>query len=138
MGGADDVDAAKAAKASEAEKIPPQPLPPGARKPARPLQQQAQRPADRQQQQSGSSPEFQPKSRPGPASVTGKGDKPDHQMGEGSYEGTRDYQESVKGYLKTADVKSDAKAAKPSTPEEAEALKKAEREGLSHSKAPGQ
>lgn len=115
-----------------------QPLPPGARKPARPLQQQAQRPADRQQQQSGSSPEFQPKSRPGPASVTGKGDKPDHQMGEGSYEGTRDYQESVKGYLKTADVKSDAKAAKPSTPEEAEALKKAEREGLSHSKAPGQ
>jgi hypothetical protein len=65
-------------------------------------------------------------------------DKPEQQMGEGSYEGTRDYQENIKSYLDNADVKSDAEAAKPATPEEAKALKKAEDEALSHTKAPGQ
>ena len=59
------------------------------------------------------------------------------QIGEGSYEGTRDYDESLKSYLEKADVKADADAAKPASPQEAVELKKAEQEGISHSKAPG-
>lgn len=91
------------------------------------LQQQPPRAMDRQQQQSSGSREFQPKQSP----------VAKQQMGEGSYEGTRDYQESIQSYLETADVKADAKAARPTTPEEAADLKKAEQEGLSHSKAAG-
>ena len=72
------------------------------------------------------------------AQTPDKPGQPEQQMGEGSYEGTRDYQENIKTYLDQADVKSDAEAAKPHTPEEAEALKKAEEEGLSHTKSPGQ
>jgi hypothetical protein len=64
--------------------------------------------------------------------------QPTRQVGEGSYEASRDYGDSMKAYLETADVKADAEAAKPVSPEEAEQLKKAEQEGLSHSKAPGQ
>ncbi|NMM11653.1 MAG: hypothetical protein HHJ16_15440 [Polaromonas sp.] len=79
-------------------------------------------------QQSGSPREPQPNQSP-PAAT---------QMGEGSYEGTRDYDEGLKSYLETADVKADAEAAKPASPQEAVELKKAEQEGLSHSKAPGQ
>ena len=60
------------------------------------------------------------------------------QIGEGSYEGTRDYQESVKSYLEQADVAADAQAAHPANDSEAASLKQAEREGLSHSKARGQ
>jgi len=60
------------------------------------------------------------------------------QIGEGSYEATREYQKNIKSYLDRADVTSDAKAARPATPEEAADLKKAEQEGLSHSKSPGQ
>lgn len=60
------------------------------------------------------------------------------QMGEGSYEGSREYGESMKAYLETADVKADAQAAQPDSPEQAAELKKAEQDGLSHSKAPGQ
>ncbi|MEO6016083.1 MAG: hypothetical protein ABIP46_02425 [Polaromonas sp.] len=92
------------------------------------LQQQPQRAVDRQQQQSSGSREFQPKQSPAAQ----------QQMGEGSYEGTRDYQENIKSYLETADVKADAKAARPATPQEAAELKKAEQEGLSHSKASGE
>ena len=104
-----------------------------AKRPQRPQQQQAQRPDNRAQQQGGSTPELQPRQRQAQAP-----DKPEQQMGEGSYEGTRDYQEKIKSYLDQADVKADADAARPATPEEAEALKKAEAEGLSHTKAPGQ
>ena len=60
------------------------------------------------------------------------------QIGEGSYEGTRDYQESVKTYLEQADVAADARAAQPANAGEAASLKQAEHEGLSHSKAKGQ
>lgn len=60
------------------------------------------------------------------------------QIGEGSYEGARDYQQSVETYLEDADVAADARAAKPANPAEAEALKRAEQEGLSHSKSKGQ
>jgi hypothetical protein len=96
-------------------------------------QQQAQRPDNRAQQQGGTTPELQPRQ-----AAAQTPDKPAQQMGEGSYEGTRDYQEKIKTYLDKADVKSDAEAAKPATPEEAAALKKAEDEALSHTKAPGQ
>ena len=59
-------------------------------------------------------------------------------MGEGSYEGTREYQENIKSYLEKADLKSDAEVARPATAEEAKALKKSEDEALSHTTAPGQ
>jgi hypothetical protein len=61
--------------------------------------------------------------------------QPTRQIGEGSYEGSREYGESMKAYLETADA--DAKAARPASPEQAEQLKKAEQEGWSHSRAPG-
>jgi hypothetical protein len=88
------------------------------------LQQQPQRPGDPQQQQSGSN-EFQPK----PAAQPGG-----EEMGEGSYEGTREYNRRTQEYLKKADVERDAEAAKPRSEEEARDLKQAEDEGRSHSK----
>lgn len=87
------------------------------------LQQQPPRHSDPQQQQAGSS-DFQPK----PAAGT------QQQMGEGSYEGTRDYKERTEEYLKKADVERDAAAAKPKSAEEARELEQAEEEGKSHSK----
>ena len=91
---------------------------------ARILQQQPVRESDPQQQQAGSN-EFQPK----PA-----GQKGEQQMGEGSYEATRDYQKNIKEYLKDADVEADAEAAKPRSEQEARELDKAEEEARSHSK----
>lgn len=88
------------------------------------LQQQPARGSDPKQQQSGSS-EFQPK----PAAQKGG-----QQMGEGSYEATRDYQDRTKEYLKKADVEADAQAAKPRSEQEAREMEKAEEEGRSHSK----
>jgi hypothetical protein len=73
-----------------------------------------------QQQQSGSS-DFQPQAA-------------GQQMGEGSYEGTRDYNQRTAEYLKTHDVKKDAEAAKPQSQEEAKDMERAEEEGKSHSK----
>jgi hypothetical protein len=99
-------------------------------------QQQAQRPDNHAQQQGGGTPEPQSHERQSPNPE--KSVKSEPQMGEGSYEGTRDYQENIKSYLDKADVKSDAEAARPATSEEAQALKKAEDEALSHTKAPGQ
>ncbi|MBI2769503.1 MAG: hypothetical protein HYX47_07765 [Burkholderiales bacterium] len=90
------------------------------------LQQQPPRHSDPQQQQAGSS-DFQP-----------KGGKPQQQMGEGSYEATRDYQKNIKDYLKDADVEADAKAAKPKSAEEARDIEQAEEEGKSHSRAKGE
>ena len=86
-------------------------------------QQQPARGAD-PQQQSGSS-EFQPKPAAQPR---------EQQMGEGSYEATRDYQKRTDEYLKKADVAGDAEAAKPRSEQEARDLEKAEEEGRSHSK----
>jgi hypothetical protein len=88
------------------------------------LQQQPVRESDPQQQQSGSN-EFQPK----PAGQSGQ-----QQMGEGSYEATRDYQKNIKDYLKDADVGADAEAAKPRSEQEARELDEAEKEARSHSK----
>lgn len=56
------------------------------------------------------------------------------QMGEGSYEGSRDYQQRTQDYLKKADVEADAEKAKPSSPQEARELEQAEDEAKSHSK----
>jgi hypothetical protein len=89
------------------------------------------------EQQGGSKPELAVGQRQS-QTPDDKAGKPEQQMGEGSYEGTRDYQENIKTYLDKADVKSDAEAAEPATAEEAQALKKAEDEALSHTKAPGQ
>ena len=57
------------------------------------------------------------------------------QMGEGSYEATRDYQKNIGDYLKRADVQADAEAARPRNAGEAREMERAEREGRSHSKA---
>jgi hypothetical protein len=88
------------------------------------LQQQPARQSDALQQQSGSN-DFQPK----PAAQ-----KKEQQMGEGSYEASRDYQKRTEDYLKKADVEADAEAAKPRSEQEARDLKQAEEEGRSHSK----
>lgn len=88
------------------------------------LQQQPARDSNSQQQQSGSS-DFQPKPAAG---------QRDQQIGEGSYEGSRDYLERTEDYLKKADVEADAQAAKPRSEQEAKDMEEAEREGRSHSK----
>lgn len=88
------------------------------------LQQQPERDTDLEQQQSGSS-DFQPK----PGARSGQ-----QEMGEGSYEATRDYQKNIKDYLKKADVDADAEKAKPRSEQEARDMEQAEREGKSHSK----
>ena len=87
------------------------------------LQQQPPRHSD-PQQQAGSN-DFQPKAA---------GQQRQQQMGEGSYEATRDYQKNIGEYLEKADVEKDAEAAKPRSESEALELKKAEEEGKSHSK----
>jgi len=56
------------------------------------------------------------------------------EMGEGSYEGTREYNKRTADYLKKADVEADAKAARPKSEEEAREIQRAEDEGRSHSK----
>jgi hypothetical protein len=89
---------------------------------SKPLQQQPARDSDPQQQQAGSS-DFQPKAPGRP-----------QQMGEGSYEGTRDYNQRTAEYLKTHDVKKDGEAAKPQSEEEARDMEQAEEEGKSHSR----
>lgn len=57
------------------------------------------------------------------------------QVGEGSYEGTRDYQKGIKTYLEDADVAADARAARPANEDEASELRQAEQQGRSRSKA---
>ncbi|GEM_PF-6641561 len=48
--------------------------------------------------------------------------------GEGSYSATRDYQKSVKDYLRHADVEKDARDAAPDTAQEAQQMADAERD----------
>ena len=91
------------------------------------LQQQPARESDAQQQQSGSN-DFQPK----PAAR-----KKEQQVGEGSYEASRDYKQRAEEYMKKADVEADAEAAKPRSEQEARDLTQAEEEGGSHPKASG-
>ena len=82
-----------------------------------------------QQQQSGSN-DFQPKSGT-PQADARKGPQ---QMGEGSYEATRDYQKNIGDYLKKADVEADAQAAKPRSEQEARDIEQAEKEGRARAK----
>ena len=77
-----------------------------------------------QQHQPGSSD-----SQSGPAA-----DKGGKEIGEGSYEATRDYQKNIEEYLKKADVAADAEKARPQSKEEARELEEAEKAGRSHSK----
>jgi len=81
------------------------------------LQQQPERDIDREQQQQSGKPQGR-----------------QQQMGEGSYEGTRDYNQRTADYLKSHDVEKDAEAAKPKSEEEARDMENAEEEGKSHSK----
>ena len=99
-------------------------------------QQQPQRFSDRHQQQISGSGEFQPH-RPRDSESKDDQDK-SKQISEGSYEGTRDYQQGIESYLKRADVKSDARAAKPDNNKQAAEMEQAEKEGLSHTNAPGE
>ena len=87
------------------------------------LQQQPSHESHREQQQAGST-DFQDRK---PAAKQ-------QQMGEGSYEGTRDYNQRQAEYQKTHDVQKDAEAAKPKSEEEARDLQQAEDEGKSHAK----
>lgn len=72
-----------------------------------------------------------------PVPATGKDAGQTGQIGEGSYEATRDYQKNINTYLKDADVAADARAAQPADEAEAHELRRAEEEGKSHSKAKG-
>jgi len=81
-----------------------------------------------QQQQKSGSNEFQKQGQQGQPQ-----DKP-QQMGEGSYEGARDYKERTERYVKNADVEADAEKARPRSEQEAREMKQAEEEGKSHSK----
>lgn len=88
------------------------------------LQQPPEGDSGLEQQQSGSSD-----SQPKPGAQSGQ-----QEMGEGSYEATRDYQKDIKEYLKNADVDADAQKAKPQSDQEARDMESAEREGKSHSR----
>lgn len=94
----------------------------------RTLQQQPARAAHREQQRGGAT-EFQQQQ----AGQSAQGGRP-QQMGEGSYEATRDYQKNIRNYLDKADVQADAQAARPRSEAEARALEAAEREARSHSR----
>ncbi len=58
-------------------------------------------------------------------------------VGEGSYEGTRGYQDRIDTYLETADVAQDAADAAPESRAEANELREAEKEAAERSRAPG-
>lgn len=83
-------------------------------------------PVARMQQMAGSS-EFQPPGQQG-------GDGKPQQMGEGSYEGSREYKERTERYLEKADVEADAEKARPRSEQEARDMQQAEEEGRSHSR----
>ena len=94
-------------------------------------QQQPSRDGDPAQQQQGST-EFQSNSKPVAQQQKPAGQQ--QQMGEGSYEATRDYQKDIGEYMEKADIASDAEQAKPKSEAEAREIEEAEREGKSHSK----
>jgi len=57
--------------------------------------------------------------------------------GEGSYEGTRDYNQRTKEYMQSADVESDARKAAPQDEREAREMQQAEEQGKQHAKTRG-
>lgn len=88
------------------------------------LQQQPEPGSEREQPPSGGG-----QAEPRPGAQSGQ-----QQMGEGSYEATRDYQKNIEEYLKKGDVETDAEKAKPRSEQEARDMEAAEREGKSHSR----
>jgi hypothetical protein len=61
------------------------------------------------------------------------GSDPDMQ-GEGNYDAARRHRKSVEHYMDEADIPQDARDAAPDSAQEAEELRKAEREGESHAR----
>lgn len=55
-------------------------------------------------------------------------------QGEGNYDATRRYDKSARDFAKSGKVDEAARAAEPKSEQEAEELRRAEREGKSHSK----
>lgn len=55
-------------------------------------------------------------------------------QGEGNYDATRRYDKAARDFAQSGKVDEAARAAQPGSPEEAEALKRAEEAGQSHSK----
>jgi len=55
-------------------------------------------------------------------------------QGEGNYDATRRYDKAAKEFAESGKVDEAARAARPDSAEEAEELRRAEREGQSHSK----
>lgn len=58
-------------------------------------------------------------------------------QGEGNYDAARRYDEKAREFAKSGRVEQAARDAEPKTPEEGEALRRAEEEGRSHSKDGG-
>lgn len=59
-------------------------------------------------------------------------------IGEGSYAGTRDYAASIDSYMRNADIDDAVQAAVPNSASEEGELLRAEAEGASRTKAPGE
>ena len=59
------------------------------------------------------------------------------QYGEGSYKGTRQYNEGLKDHVQHHDIERDARNAAPRSPDEAREMEEAERIGRSKSKGEG-
>lgn len=97
---------------------------------SRTQQQQPARDRVAQQQQMAGSNEYQAGTGQQGGSDAGK----PQQVGEGSYEGSRDYKERTERYLEKADVEKDAEAAKPKSEQEAKDMEQAEEEARSHSR----
>ena len=74
--------------------------------------EQSQKPSGQQQQQSGAG----------------------QQYGEGSYSGTRQYNEGLKEHVQNHDIEKEARDAAPRSDEEAREMEEAEREGRSRAK----
>jgi hypothetical protein len=82
------------------------------------------------------------KPQPNPITISAAPGAPpnDQEHGEGSYRGTREYQEGVKSYLETADVERDARGAAPADDAEARDMEAAEvvgRKGGIKNEVPG-
>lgn len=58
-------------------------------------------------------------------------------QGEGDYQAARRYRKSVRDFVRSGSVETAAGSAAPDSPRDAEALKRAEQSGASHSKGEG-
>ena len=76
------------------------------------------------------------KPSPNPGAIPNEPDRfaKDHEQGEGSYSGTRDYQKGVKAYLERANVEQDARDAAPANADVERELEDAEEAGRAPAK----